>query len=102
MRLSGILSLPMSRRVGLVRNRRTSRASGRLPDLNLHKLRLRIPQRETVSTQAELDWIAERSAAEDFHLGAVAEAHLEKPAAEIDVSPDGNDAPPAADAEAVQ
>jgi len=36
---------------------------------------------QMVAAQAEFDWIAQRSAADDFDLRAVAEAHLQKPPA---------------------
>jgi hypothetical protein len=55
-----------------------------------------------VAAEAELDRVTERGAADDFDLGAVAETHFEKPAAELSVATDGDDGSLAADADLVQ
>ena len=69
---------------------------------DLYKPRLLISQRQVISAQSELDRIAQRRAADDFYMRAVAEAHLQQPATNVAVAADGNDKPAAADAQLVE
>src|SRR5207248_1094314 len=65
-------------------------------------LRLLGAERQVIPAQAKLDRVAERGAADDFHLGAVAEAHLQQAAAKLTIPPDRDDGTAAADPERVQ
>src|SRR4051794_5784409 len=69
---------------------------------DLHKLRLLVAEGEVVAAEFEFNRVAERGAADDFDADAVAEAHLEEPAAEFGVAADGHHLAAAADAELVQ
>src|SRR5205823_3442710 len=75
---------------------------GRLSRDNLNVAGLLIAQRQAVATQAELDGVAQRRPPEDLDAGAVAEAHLQQPAADFRIAADGDHAAAAADAKLVQ
>ncbi|HMB94643.1 MAG TPA: hypothetical protein VKK61_01255 [Tepidisphaeraceae bacterium] len=68
----------------------------------MHELGLLIAKRETIATQAELDRIAHRGAADDFDVGAVAETHFEQSTAQILIAVDENDRTAAADPKAIE
>jgi hypothetical protein len=69
---------------------------------DLHKARLLASQRKVIAAQTELDRIAQRRPADDFDLRAVAEAHLQQPAAKVGVATDVDDLAAATDAELAQ
>ena len=57
---------------------------------------------QVVAAEAEFDGITHRSPADDFHLGAVAEAHFEEATTNVRVAANGEYMPLAADAQLVQ
>ncbi len=63
---------------------------------------LLISQGKAVAAQAKFDRIAEGCSTEDFDLGAVAESHLQKPAAQFLIPAHADDASAAADAQLMQ
>jgi hypothetical protein len=69
---------------------------------NFHMLGLFASQGQVIATEAEFDGVAEGCSAHDFDLRAVAESHLQKPAAKILVPANGLDATLAADAQRIQ
>jgi hypothetical protein len=64
--------------------------------------RLFFPKGQMVPAQAELDRIAQRGAADNFYMSAVAEAHLQQPAPKLDIAANGQNAAAAADAKLVE
>jgi hypothetical protein len=68
---------------------------------HLHVPGLFFTEAQVVASQTKFDRVAHRGAANDFHTGAIAEAHLEEPAAKIGVASNGENAAPAPDAELI-
>lgn len=83
-------------------NKQPATREPQLRHRDLNKLRLLVAEGKEIAAEAELDRIAERSAANDFDGRAVAEAHLEEPAAQFGVAPDRDDASAATYAQTVQ
>src|SRR5947209_10441659 len=69
---------------------------------NFHKPGLFFAKAQVVAAEAEFNWVAQRRPSDDLNTSAIAEAHLEQPAAEIGVASDGKHAPLAPDAQPVQ
>jgi hypothetical protein len=57
---------------------------------------------EMVAAETELDGVAQWRPADDFHLRAVAEPHLQKPAAQLRFTADGDDESLAADPKLIE
>jgi hypothetical protein len=72
----------------------------RLPDF--HVPGLFVPKRQMISTEAKLDRIAQRSAANHLNLRAVAKPHLQQPPAKFRFTPHRNDEPATANPQLVQ
>ena len=64
--------------------------------------RLFFPQGQMIPTQTKFNRITQRRSADDFHMRAIAEAHLQQPAAKLDIPADSENAASAADAELIQ
>jgi hypothetical protein len=60
------------------------------------------PQGKVISTKAKFDRIAQGGPTNHFHIGTVAESHLQKPTANLRIPTNGEDRPLAADSELVQ
>jgi hypothetical protein len=57
---------------------------------------------QVVAAEAELDRVTQRSAANDFHLGPVAESHFQQPTANFGIAAHGKNGPLTANAELVE
>ncbi len=61
-----------------------------------------VAKRQMIATQAELDGIAERGAADHLDLRAVAKAHFQKATTNLRIAADGGHEAAAADAQCIQ
>src|SRR5690242_8883467 len=69
---------------------------------DLHVPGLFFAKAQVVTAQTKLNGVSHWRAANHFDRGAVTEAHLQQPAAQIRITADGNDTSAASDAELVQ
>jgi hypothetical protein len=69
---------------------------------HMHKLRLLVTQRQTISSQAEFNRVAQGRATQHLDLSPVAKAHFQQPAAKVDVAANRDDTGAATNAQVVQ
>jgi hypothetical protein len=59
-------------------------------------------KRQVIPAQAEFDWVAQRSPANDFHVGPVAETHFQQPTTHVSIASHGKNSSLATNAQLVE